>query len=190
MNYKVEIRETLSRIIDIEAENESEAIIKVKEKYRKENIILDQFLLPFNLHRIDNYFDNELKVIVVERDPRDVFLVNKYVWINNNVEIPIPIEVNAFCKYYKKMRESEISSNSNKILRLKFEDLVYKYESTLEIIMKFLDFKKSDHIYKKTKFIPEISIKNTQIFKNENYKAEVEIIEKELSEYLYQFPTK
>ena len=41
MNYKVEIKEMLARIIDIEAENEKEAIIKIKEKYRKENIILD-----------------------------------------------------------------------------------------------------------------------------------------------------
>lgn len=41
MNFRVEIKETLSRIIDIEAENEKEAIIKIKEKYRKENIILD-----------------------------------------------------------------------------------------------------------------------------------------------------
>lgn len=40
MEYKVEIKETLSRIINVEAENESEAIIKIKERYRNENIIL------------------------------------------------------------------------------------------------------------------------------------------------------
>ena len=45
----------------------------------KENIILDQFLLPFNLFRVDNYFDDRLKAIVVERDPRDVFIINKYI---------------------------------------------------------------------------------------------------------------
>jgi hypothetical protein len=46
----------------------------------KENIILDQFLLPFNLFRVDNYFDDKLRVIVVARDPRDVFIINKYIW--------------------------------------------------------------------------------------------------------------
>lgn len=41
MNYKIEIKETLSRIIDIEAENESEAIIKAKTQYREQKIVLD-----------------------------------------------------------------------------------------------------------------------------------------------------
>ena len=45
----------------------------------KENIILDQFLLPFNLFRVDNYFDDKIRVIVVARDPRDVFITNKYI---------------------------------------------------------------------------------------------------------------
>ena len=41
MNYKIEIKETLSRIIDIEADNESEAIMKVKSKYITQDIVLD-----------------------------------------------------------------------------------------------------------------------------------------------------
>ena len=41
MNYKVEVKETLSRIIDIEADNENEAIIKAKSKYKKQEIVLD-----------------------------------------------------------------------------------------------------------------------------------------------------
>jgi len=57
-------------------------IYKVVDKLSRgnKNIILDQLLLPFNLFRIDNYFDDKLKVIVVERDPRDVFVLNKYIW--------------------------------------------------------------------------------------------------------------
>ena len=38
MKYKVEIKETLARIIDVEAENKRDAILKIKEQYRKENI--------------------------------------------------------------------------------------------------------------------------------------------------------
>ena len=41
MNYKIEIKETLSRIIDIEADNEEGAIRKAKEQYRNQNVILD-----------------------------------------------------------------------------------------------------------------------------------------------------
>ncbi len=52
MNYKIEIKEILSRIIDIEADNESEAIIKAKSEYRNQNIILDD----------SDYIDTEINI--------------------------------------------------------------------------------------------------------------------------------
>ncbi len=39
--FKIEIQEFLSKIIEIEATNKEEAISKVKEMYRKEEIVLD-----------------------------------------------------------------------------------------------------------------------------------------------------
>ena len=39
--YKIEIQELLSRIIEIEAPSAEEAIDKVKERYRTEEIVLD-----------------------------------------------------------------------------------------------------------------------------------------------------
>ncbi len=155
----------------------------------EKNIVLDQLLLPFNLHRIDNYFDDKLKVIVVERDPRDVFALNKYIWPIKKTGVPLPREVNEFCKYYKNMRKNEIKTNSSKVLRIKFEDLIYKYDESLNDIYKFLGFNESDHIRKKERFNPELSIKNTQLF-NEKYDNEIKIIEENLSEYLYDFPYK
>lgn len=165
-------------------------IYKVIEEISKgkENIILDQFLLPFNLFRVDNYFDDLLKVIVVERDPRDVFIINKYIWQKKQIGVPFPTEVKQFCQVYKKMRESEKECHSDKVLRIKFEDLIYNYEDTITKITKFLRFKESDHINKKTRFIPELSIKNTQLFRKDEYLEESRIIEKELKEYLYNFP--
>lgn len=41
MKYKVEIKEILSKIIEIEAENEEGAINKVKEQYRNQEIVLE-----------------------------------------------------------------------------------------------------------------------------------------------------
>ena len=154
----------------------------------KNNIIIDQFLLPFNLHRVDNYFDDKLKVIVVERDPRDVFIINKYIWQEKQICVPVPLDVHEFCKFYKNMRESELPTDSNKVYRVKFEDLIYNYDEELEKITKFLGFTKKDHINKKTRFNPDISIKNTQLFRKEEYIEETKIIEKELKKYLYDFP--
>lgn len=98
----------------------------------KENIILDQFLLPFNLFRVDNYFDDKLRVIVVARDPRDVFITNKYIWQQKQICVPFPLEVNEFCNFYKKMRESEKECTSNKVLRINFEDLIYNYDTKIK----------------------------------------------------------
>lgn len=154
-----------------------------------ENVVLDQFLLPFNLFRIDNYFNDDTRVIVVQRDPRDVFILNKYIWKKKNFGVPVPYDVHEFCKYYKGMRESEKVSTSKKILRINFEDLVYKYDQTLEKVMLHLDFTKEMHINKKQRFNPDLSIKNTQIFNSSHiYDAEIKIIENELKEYLYDFP--
>ena len=144
----------------------------------KENIILDQFLLPFNLFRVDNYFDDKLRVIVVARDPRDVFITNKYIWQQKQICVPFPLEVNEFCSFYKKMRESEKECTSNKVLRINFEDLIYNYDTKIKEITKFLGFKESDHINKKTRFIPEISIKNTQLFRKEEYREECRSIQR------------
>lgn len=52
MNYKVEIRETLSRIIDIEADNEEGAIKKAREQYKNQKIILDS----------SDYIDTEINI--------------------------------------------------------------------------------------------------------------------------------
>jgi len=152
------------------------------------NVVLDQFLLPFNLFRVDNYFNDKLKVIVVERDPRDVFVLNKYIWPERGISVPFPTDVNDFCNFYKKMRESEKKCDSDKIHRIKFEDLIYKYDGTVEEITKFLGFKTSDHINKKTRFNPDVSIKNTQLFRKKEYINESKIIEEKLSKYIYNFP--
>ena len=41
--YKVEITEYLQRVIEVDAESEEDVIALVKEDYRKENIVLDDF---------------------------------------------------------------------------------------------------------------------------------------------------
>ena len=55
--------------------------------------------------------------------------------------------------------------------------------------MKFLNFTSKDHTNKKGRFDPNISIKNTQLFRKEEYREEIEIIESRLQRYLYNFPT-
>lgn len=154
---------------------------------QKHNLVLDQFILPYNLFRINNYFDDNCKVIVVERDPRDVFVLNKYVWLKSS-QIPYPLDVHDFSKMYTKIRDLEKRVNDHKIFRINFEDLIYKYEESLERLYEFIGVDKNMHTKKRSKFIPEISIKNTQLFKMNNYvEQECAIIEQECAYYIYNF---
>ncbi|MEG0328549.1 MAG: sulfotransferase domain-containing protein [Erysipelothrix sp.] len=155
----------------------------------KRNLILDQFLLPFNLHRYDNYFDSNVKVVVVARDPRDVYFLNKYKHRAMNESVPFPTNAEDFCNYYKRMRQSEKIVNNDQILRINFEDLIYKYDETVQDIMNLLELSEADHIRKKQKFNPDKSIENTQIYLNRpEFAEELAIIERELGDYLYDFP--
>ena len=50
--YKVEIIETLSRIVEVEAENKDGAVSKIKYFYKHEKIVLDS----------NDYLDTEIKI--------------------------------------------------------------------------------------------------------------------------------
>lgn len=166
-------------------------IVQVIEAVSKhENVILDQLLLPYNLNRMAHYFEpGETKVIVVERDPRDVFIQNKYFYSKGHVEIPYPKDVEEFCKFYRHIREMEKLEKNDDILRIHFEELIYEYDQSLKKIYKFLEVDAKSHIKKKEIFQPEKSIHNTQLFLlEESYQKEAKYIEEHLGEYLYHFP--
>lgn len=153
------------------------------------DLILDQLLLPFNLHRFENYFDKNVFVVVVSRDPRDTFIINKYVYNTRNEGVPYPIDVYDFCKYYRAMRKSEKPCNSDQIIRLNFESLCYDYENTLELLKAKIGLDNYEHVDQFNNFDPDKSILNTQLFVGkEEYQDEVAVITELLSEYLFDFP--
>ena len=83
----------------------------------------------------------------------------------------------------------EAKAESDRICRIKFEDLIYNYDKTVDVIFDKLGWDKKTHTARKTKFNPDKSIYNTQLYlKDEKFKAEAEIISKELNEYIYDFP--
>lgn len=155
--------------------------------YSQSNLIMDQFLLPHNLYRISNYFPENTIVIVVDRDPRDIFISNKYFWKKS--PIPYPTDVKTFCEIYKKIRKSEINCEDKRIVRIHFEDLIYDYEKTCTMLYQHLKILPSSHVYKKTRFNPEISINNTQIYRmKKEFLDEANYIKQHLPEYCFDFP--
>ena len=155
---------------------------------REHNLILDQLFTQFDIHRCSRYFADNIECLVVDRDPRDVFLLNKYVWKPVDNPVPYPTDVEKFVKYYKSIREMGQKYETEYIHLIHFEDMVYKYDETLKQIKDILKIEEGQHSNPKGCFNPEKSIDNTQIFLDDRYREETLIIERQLPEYLYKFP--
>ena len=169
-----------------------EFLYSVMEKLRgnNESVVLDQLLLPHNLYRIPRYFDNDAAVIVVDRDPRDVFISNKYFWSKKRLQVPYPTQVDDFCYVYDRIRDISGDMSDKSIIRIHFEDLIYNYEDTIKGLFNKLGLSEDQHVNKKKIFKPEVSIVNTNLANgNEQYKEEAEIIKEKLSKYIYDFPS-
>jgi hypothetical protein len=152
---------------------------------KDKNIVLDQPFAANNPEKSFVFFDNP-KAIILERDPRDLYLLAKKVALSKARWIPSD-NVEDFIKFYKLIREkSNVHTQSDQILYVKYEDLIYEYKDTSTRINNFLNLK--EHTWPKKYFQPEISINNTQLFiKYKGFENDIYKIEKELEEWLYPF---
>jgi hypothetical protein len=159
-------------------------LFTVANKYNKEFLIVDQLVPPSNTSRYLKYF-YDLKIISVDRDPRDLYLLSKIYWKDN----VIPKEIDDFIEWFKITRSHRKydQDESNNVLRIRFEELIYEYDDTLKKISVFLGLDLNTHIYKKKFFIPEIAQLNTNVWINhKEYSADVIRIQNELKEFCYE----
>ena len=161
-------------------------LFQIMNKKNHDFLVLDQLVPVDHNQTYLNYFEN-LKIIIVDRDPRDLYLLEKHEY----KEMFIPYQdVKTFVKWYRMVRQCKSNQEHPQILRLKFEDFIYKYDETIQSVMNFLDLKSEHWVNKQKYFDPSISIKNTN--KKRDYisaedKNEIAYIEQELSEYCYRF---
>ena len=146
-------------------------------------IVLDQ---PFEgnnpLQSMKFYKDSY--AIVIDRDPRDLFLAGKYTK-DPNFKFTPRNNVDNFITFYRSMRKHQVQNE--KILYLKMEDLIYEYDISVLKIENFLNLS-GKHINKKKFFNPERSINNTQLIRlHPDDINDIKKIEEELHEYLFQF---
>ncbi len=151
-------------------------------------LLIDHLLFPHNAYRIKNYFDDDFRLIVVERDVRDMFALCKYVWTSRGFTSPYPTEPEAFLTHWTNMKKAERKTDDPRVLYLQFEDLVYRYDETVAKIETFAGLSPEKHLRPKTRFIPENSINNTQNFRiEEAWEKEVEIFYGK-TDNIYDFP--
>ena len=151
----------------------------------KDFLMVDQLTPPSEVSRYMNYVDN-MKVFIVDRDPRDVFLTCYSVLPHMNA---VPMKASAFCDWYKILREHRKTDEPcDKALLVHFEDMVYHYDETTDKLMNFLALNKDNHKYPFAKFNPSISKKNTRQWEKYPEKGkDILYIEKNLKDFLYTY---
>lgn len=129
-------------------------------------------------------------MIIVDRDPRDLYALDQHIWSANKYRksnIHFPTDITAFSKEW----ENTLVQNFNNpnALRVHFEDLVYDYENTVKRIEAFLGLSSDAQTHAKEHFNPDDSIENTQVYKvNPEWEKEAKQIEELIPELLYTFP--
>ena len=148
----------------------------------KGNILLEQLFPPTNPAKGMEYFDDAVSIIV-ERDPRDLYVLTNYLMPHLSRFMPNSGNVNSFICYYKGLHRRK--SMDSRVRYVQYEDFIYKYE---EITKELLDWLGLKNKMKRTIFIPEQSINNTCLYKNyPELESKIRQIEENLTEYLYPF---
>lgn len=154
------------------------------------DLIINQFMLPHNIHRAVNYFEEDYRIIVCSRDARDMFVLSKYIWPQFDATTQyFPEGVSDFCKFYRGLRNIEQKYDNRKVMQVNFEDFIYKNKDTIIELEKFLGLCHDKFDKLKTMFDPQKSINNTQNFRiKEEWMLETEVIKNELPDLIYEFP--
>jgi hypothetical protein len=151
-------------------------------------IILDQAIPPTNIRKTIKYFDNA-KLIIVDRDPRDIYttMIKEKCFLGTDVINRD--SVNKYIKWHLDVRmkaEQDINVKSTKkmVLRINFEDLFLNYEKTILGIKEFLDID-FNHKDKGNKFNIETISESVGIWKTLPDQNAISFIEQELKEYCF-----
>lgn len=152
--------------------------------------VFDHAIWASEIDAFKDCFDDDFRVIVVDRDPRDVYLCDQYIWskppIRINGEPHFPTDIDEFVSEWKKTIISTYRNHN--ALHIHFEDLIYDYDQTVNKIERFIGVP-LHHVNKGKVLEVEKSIENTQLFNvNDEWKKQSEKIAEGLSEYLYSFP--
>lgn len=147
----------------------------LKNQGRSEDtiVLISKALMPSSFKNIKTgiKFLKDTKVILIDREPIDIFLElyrsrrKRYLDLSGDMEKTAI----SFVAFYQSQRKQYKSlKDADNILVLNFENLVYEYETTLKKICDFCDLEYSQHINKMQYFDPGVSLKNVSLWKEMN----------------------
>lgn len=146
-------------------------------------VLLDQALPPDNLNYTDRYF-RDCKNIIVERDPRDIYVTNIYDVDVASKKRGSKESGEMFVKFFKTLHE-RVNKGNDDLLIVNFEDLLCNYDETTKKIREFVGVDLKDHVEKGKYLQVSKSIKNVGIWKKyyPKYKDAIDYIYSELKEW-------
>ena len=145
-------------------------------------ILVDQMIPGDNPERYFRYV-KDLKAIVVDRDPRDLYI--HHIIHRDHV---LPVDPYQFCVHYQDIRIKRGNIDPSKVLYVTFENMIYHYDEMVQKVIDFIEISPSHHVSPKTHFVPSRSINGTKLWeKYPQYINAVREIEKELPEYLHDY---
>ncbi|MDC3350511.1 sulfotransferase [Flavobacteriaceae bacterium] len=181
--------------------NYLEELFSVINQKNAHTFVLNNATEPFFPSKSLDLFHSG-KSIIVSRDPRDIFaelyvsnsnsnfipphLKDKRLWdqkesflLTKNIDKFI-LQQKIFLNAHKK------NNDDNRVLRVRFEDIVLNYEIEMKNILNFINPPIINHVSPKKYFNPELSKKNIGLWKQMKNSENIKRIELELSEYCYK----
>lgn len=148
----------------------------------KEYVMLDQLYAPGNVARYSRYM-RDTKAIIVDRDPRDVYIRQQI------VNAPtLPSDPRQFARAFKDARIKTSEALPEECLYVTFEDLMFDYDATIKKVIDFVGIDERHHVNKKAHFDPAVSSKNTRIWEwMPEYAEAARIIAEEIPEFTHNF---
>ena len=138
----------------------------------KRPILLNQAGSGWNPIESTKYFLNQ-KVVLVTRDPRDQFAELK--------QFKKAARVEGFIDWYKEMQQRLRQTDNPILLRLRFEDFVNKYNEMVNVLCNHVSINHKTA----SSYEPNLSKKNIGKYKKILSQQEIDVIESNLSEYIY-----
>lgn len=156
------------------------------EHNQVEHIVLDQAVSVMKYDQ-EMRFIPDSKLIVVDRDPRDIYTDLCEGNFLIGAELSKTRNAMDYVKWHKAWRRKIDSyGRRENVLVISFEELVNDYEHIVSEIEAFLDLSPEQHIRKKELFDPSVSKKNIGIWKRYMNEEELRVMEEELGTFFYE----
>ena len=171
---------------------------KVLFNNKKNIVCTNNMIEPYNSEKYLNFFNNPF-LISVWRDPRDIYVStkvgNKYIpdfetsksIDSHHKSFTLSDDIDNFILREKILLSKCDFKNSKRILNIKFEDIVYNFEESIQKLSQFLNIEFGDVDFLKKAINIEKSKSNIGLWKKYHNQQEIDLIKKELSDYMAIF---